>query len=333
VSSAADRAYVLRLHDSVRAAVSRGATNRPVIDRAITGEARASLEHMVREATRFRARDPRVRVDIAVVLDTVRTERGHPRSGFQGAMTFDYLLPQADGDRCIVVARVKLSRSLALTSSTAQGRMLGPCAFYESFGPPGPVLDQWLRKRGWALGAYTSLNGEPDAGWRAPRIWPHGDRDLRWYMAEEGFACLTGRDSSCAVAIAHGSQTSRYERRPLIIDGALRTARLDMSHYGMWYTREFAFGPRGPSLLSDMALSIGHERFGRFWVSTAPPSDAFRAATGQELTDWTQAWLARSYFRQEAGPMLEGSSLLIGLAIILSGAAIATAVSRRRQIA
>jgi hypothetical protein len=201
--------------------------------------------------------------------------------------------------------------------------MLGPCAYYARFGRPGPALEGWLRAGGAAL-ALTSPTLPPPA-WHPPPAPPWMVRLTEGagsWLVEPRLdfpltldACLAGRRDRCAVFVQPRESGNRVLRRLGVHEEFVWTIQAD----------DAAF-------LADVLVAFGPERFARFWAAGGAMPEAFAAAFGVPLPDWTYGWAVERF-----GPARERTTVSFGaLAVSLGAAAgflaLAVVIAGRRRI-
>lgn len=338
VRRAANQLRILQIRDSVlRVAAQRPATG-VAIDVAFGPERRALLENLAAQVAARRPTAARMPTSVFFVLDTVSVVHGQMRrAGFAGSVTFDYQPPTDSVNRCIVIARIRFGNARydsELRSAMTADRLLGPCAYFESFGRPGRSIANWLDTRGWQFaqrGDWSTpplrwLEGLPDSAWRE-RI------DLQWVMDPVGASCAAGKDESCLRAVLAATVPDRWRTSLNHTAEVLTTGLYNPFVHGDggWLTRGWPLGAREWTLLSDMVRSIGPEQFERFWTSDLPPEQAFRAATGRSLAEWTREWIDDTYHPQAGGPVLSAGATGFGALLLIAGVGISIVAARRRQ--
>lgn len=324
---AAERVRISHLADSVKATTSGAPANthRVMFDRSLDTATRRVLAELAHGATLNRPAQPRVATDIAFVIDTLRTFGGAQRRGFGGAMATVYLLPQpSTSGRCVVIARVRPWGVKEFRSEATRERLLGPCAFYEAFGQPGPAIERWLGDGAWSLAQSNWQLGW--SGWSTPR--ERRDYPLRYAVGSRGVMCAAGNDSVCTAALE--KSTVNFAR---LRNGVLSAEHNPYINSSGWYTRDWDFGMRSPALVGDMVTDLGVEKFARFWQSDLEPAAAFQAASGTTLPQWTRAWLHRTYHEEKSGAGSSGASLAWGAAILVLSLGVILRSAERRQMA
>jgi hypothetical protein len=322
----AERIRTDRLADSVLRSVpaSAGTTLRVSFDRMLDSAPRRLLTLAAKSATRERPAASRVGIDVNFVVDSVQMIDGIQRRGYSGALSVNYVLPRRGStDRCIVLARVKPWGLNEFSSEASSDRLLGPCAFYEAYGAPGPAIERWLAQGAWGFAQR--------AGAIRPTLfegrWERNEVPLRYMLGGRGVACAKGAQAACAEALETPDITGLRVRDRLVMT--------EYNPYIMtsWYSREWSLGSESAALLADMARDLGADRFTRFWQSDAEPAVAFRAATNSEISDWTHAWVVKTYHEEKAGPGVSGTAWAWGLALVALSLGVVLRSAERRQMA
>lgn len=340
VQRAVNQLRILEMADSIVRVATRHPSAVVGIDVAFDSLRRGMIHDLALGAGASRPAAARVPTSVFFVLDTLTEVRGRSRrGGFSGALAFDYLLPTDSTSRCVVIARVRASgrQSLyhsELRSHVTRERLLGPCAYVEHFGPPGRAISEWMDARGWVFAQRGSwshaalpwLDGMPDSAYR-DRI------DLQYVMDPVGVSCAAGKDEACLRALLEPPTPHPWRRSMGRTAGVLSTGFYNPFVHGdnAWLTRDWPLGSREWTLLSDMVRTIGPERFERFWTSDLPPEQAFRAATGQPLAEWTRGWIESTYHPQSGGPALPAGATGFGALLLIAGIGLSIVAARRRQ--
>ena len=355
---AAERYRILQLRDSVRSAMGPASSSqsRLAMARDLNPQVQRVLQRLMEHVDARRPQQPRVSVDVAFVLDTAQGIGGASRAGFDGILVGDYVLPRPNSnERCLVLARTKdlgewgmkhpyayANARARLLSDATRLKLLGPCAFYEQFGSPGPQIDRWLQDQRWSLGLLSSWE-TPFPAWESQRGWYENlfsgtlfmNWGLRRTISPRGFACAAGDVAACERAIlARPEASSLLRPRTTLWSGVVSTGEgFDVDRDSWWNARARELGPRDWTILAEMVRTLGPERFAQFWRSTLPPRDAFQAAAGQDIGSWTRDWALRLYGHQARGPGLSGTEALVAGALGILALAFALAASARRQVA
>jgi len=157
---------------------------------------------------------------------------------------------------------------------------LGPCAFYAAFGAPSKPVHKWLMARGWDLGLFLDTDGSRAAEASSTELL--GDPRFVWYWERiysyppATVACLAGRPSGCRAAVLRGAD-DRADTMPRLI-------RLERR---WWQAQDLVPSER---YLSDVARTVGRDRFLRFWGSTLPVDTALATLLKKPVGEWTAAW-------------------------------------------
>lgn len=199
---------------------------------------------------------------------------------------------------------------------------LGPCAFYATFGAPSRPVRQWLTARNWDLGLFldtdgsraaeassTELLGEPRFSWYWERIYSYPAATV---------ACMAGRPSGCRTAVLRGANDES--------DELPRVIRLERR---WWQTQHLLPAER---YLSDVARTVGRDRFLRFWGSPLPVNTALAAALKKPVGEWTAEWQQGYTPRLRLGAAAPLASYVLALvvgALVVLGVA---GTSARRQV-
>ena len=237
-----------------------------------------------------------------------------------------HLLPASlDGRSCVtLVPTVTWVQALRLSANDLQRRFateLGPCLFFGMYGRPGAAVERWIGGKGLDFATYFNPSGRrfftadhlPDESQPTFLLL-----DMVWSIygtTPRGIQCLNGRTEMCALAV-NATDTM---------------ARPNPSRFRApsdpWRR---PFGSLTGSFLADLHQKVGSERFRQFWNSTGTLDQAFQAATGLDLGEWTHQWAVgrRGAFRP--GPLPERRSVarIAGLTLLLLG--IAVVYSTRR---
>ena len=345
---AATRLRVTMLGDSVRQAVGGRPLGeyRYVLSPALAPE-RKVIERVVETLPPGRTQSG-IPVDVVFLHDTGAVVRGIPAT-FGGRMTLTYLLPEHEaGGRCVVMVRMRPIRLTAaqrggdyarLLSEDIRKRLLGPCAYYAAFGHPGPEIRRWLDRQDWTVALYgdwSSAYPEWESPFRSRRLidqvfGPGFSYGLRSGAAPETFRCAAGDVEECRQVMLAGAAPTTQLLRTTNAWGNVVAPNVFFSDRGWFWRRYTTFGPRGETILAEMARTLGPDRFRAFWQSREHPAGAFQAATAQDIGAWTQEWAERMYGPQQRGPAPPAHSALWSLAFVglTLGGAIAAA-SRRR---
>jgi hypothetical protein len=294
-----------------------------ILDPGIPREGRAELERALEEPLRIlEPPTPTVALAIAVVLDTVPSERG-------GGLRIRYFVPDS-ADDAVCLSLISLHDTLAdygrgwwfepfarEEQADTVDALLGPCAYYRAFGLPGPDVERWLRETEFATARrLVWATGGPPLE-RMP-----GDEVAMWRSWRIGLtACATGNRSACRRAL-FGREATSY-----LSAGSGAAVR-----YRYWSPYFSELGPQEWRFLSDVVSEFGRERFAAFWSSEEPVERAFQAATGTDLVDWTMQWCRAQLGKLRSGPAASASSTILALLLAAALAAATAAFAGRRQV-
>lgn len=257
----------------------------------------------------------------------------------------DYLMPAATNGRvCLVLAREsdlrQLTSFLVDTSSRTAGsrrsgvlRVLGPCAFYTAFGPPGTDVERWLRATGYSVAGRAQWDSVTVI-WSWSRLNSGDLSELSWMSF---WSILRGATSGELESGPLGLSARACAHGQLALCGDARSSRFGElqrplgTHYAAaerwWGSNEL-----GDVFLSDLVRLEGRDRFLRFWRSAQPVEQAFSETFGMSIDEWTHRWLLGNISEPRFGPGIRFGSVLVGLGLTAALVAIASLAVMRRQI-
>ncbi len=253
-----------------------------------------------------------------------------PAGPWSGPGGVRYLLPEATGGGTCIVSlglRRDLSEEDLLRSLSFVARryaVLGPCAFYVAFGPPGSQIEAWLEA--------TDHMPARSTGWTvdASPIGPlqHEERQFRAWRRLGLYACASGSRYNCRAGVLDPEALYRYRGWSLASDRQ-REPGILTPRYPSY---SLLFGTSTDRWLSDLLVDMGRERFAAFWTSRAAVDSAFVEAFGVDLEDWTMHWARAQVGHFDAGPApsasTAGSGLLVAGLLVAGGVLLFT----RRQV-
>jgi hypothetical protein len=259
---------------------------------------------------------------IAVVLDTMPDDPRMRRRNPWGALVTHFLPEATDGTACFSVVDIGVYQArmiragrfspLEMRQWASPAQILGVCAYYQRFGPPG--------------GEAQPLT----PGMRSPQThvwwWSHRTPTI------EVSGCAAGDLETCRMAVlGEGAfqEDPKLSGRRAYISRIMPDGVVPLEPY--WAVRH-PMGWSSPAYLGDMLGDIGDEAFARFWSSELPVDSAFAAATGESLEEWTVRWAQAQIGVKERGPFVPFSAAALGLllaGVLVGGGALLTA---RRQV-
>jgi hypothetical protein len=198
--------------------------------------------------------------------------------------------------------------------------VLGPCAFVARYGLPSPTIDAWIR-----AGAHRFARLRRTAVTR-PRTYPESAWPYQLASVQAVWlrACRAGRMDVC---------------RRFMLDGSVRREGRDTFDSDVGSAGRAAFDmqsrnepPAVPTLLADLEQEFGPERFARFWNGQGTVEEAFAAAFGMDIGEWTRDWSRRADPGSTLAARLDAGTVLLALLTTIALAAIAAIVALRRQI-
>jgi hypothetical protein len=352
MNRATDRLRLLQIRDSLTRAVSNGSNGLVVlIDRGYGDSTTQALQTLVRDRWKRAGAPSKVPVVIAAVLDSSSTVSGFPRRKLSSYnLPITTFLPSAEtASRCVSVLRIgvpladgapKFLKRNLVTPETIDA-LFGPCIYYASFGKPGPRVERWLRDGDWRFARHADWATTPpqwdpsaqhlaspfvermtsidDASWR-----------VRYALRTPGIGCLGGQSGRCVEAVMPGSNTTSEDSTW----SANVVASNGTNQFSFYLPSQVSnLGPYDGWLVSEMARSLGVERFEAFWKSSAPVPEAFQAAAGQDLDSWIRDWGRRVYGSIDTGPGVPVSAIFAGMLAFGLAMLIAISIARRRRVA
>jgi hypothetical protein len=236
-----------------------------------------------------------------------------------------YAIPRGAADDCVAIYAEPVQRPRPLYRRTAPA-LLGPCAYYARFGPPGGAVDAWLRHGGVPL-AITSP-GYPPPVHRPPPSRGRGwvlaalRGELPWWSVDQRLAfplslnaCLAGHGNGCRDFVT-GTRRS---------DRALRA--IDVYQESAWIVESGT-----ATYLSDVLTEIGPERFTSLWRADGTLEEAFANAVGTHLGTWTRAWATERLGPGPGSSWISFAALGTSFTAAAVFLAIAALVATRRRV-
>lgn len=357
LSQATDKLRLLELRDSILHRVAREqiALSGFVLleDSALTDSLRSWVDRTARNGWSEFSSATKYPVVLAVILDTARTVQGLPRQTARGGFSIDVFPPDAQNGQasqpCLTIVRLRADPSTApasgqrlmqraLTSARSSAALRGPCAFYATFGPPGPGISNWLTATNWRVARFGDWRG-PSVPLEYPYGWGRQIRgierlfypDERWLLrgelSSDALSCIAGRVDRCRHGLLAATPDARGRSRANI----LTTNGFEIGFFFM-RSQGRPLGSAEGWVLSDMARSLGPERFATFWHSQLAPAEAYRAAAQGDIDVWTMEWARRVYGTEELGPQVSQSALASGFVFAAIGGLVAMLFAYRRKV-
>lgn len=246
-----------------------------------------------------------------------------------------YVLKGDGGPACLVVLLTsrpdEVTISALFRGQEGASNLLGPCAYYHRYGPPGAAIGDWLVRAGldFARRPRPSTPGSLD-----PRTLPGRRPVLSVFGADWGRfsgvsltarACLGGSHERCVQALREGREPAasltwlQEQGLPLLGEGRRRWGR-------------GPFGGFEGHLLADAEEEFGTERFREFWTSDAALEEAFRTSFDEPLDQWVMEWARARLGPEDRGPGMKAGTLLLSLAMIGLFMAGGVVVVKRRRV-
>lgn len=268
------------------------------------------------------------KIGVAVVVEPERVAATVPSRTHSA-----YLLPDSvDRTTCVVwIAPTGSNRNLIERSGEQYARalvgwtrrLLGPCAFYASFGRPSMAVERWLAARQYRFAEAARWDSLPmayDLPWfERPKTTLERAQWAQWAYRQYPsvvLGCMAERPKACRDAAVGVVPSSGTVSRLLVRSGD-RTTDL----------------PESTLLLAGMVREFGPARFGRFWISDLPPDSAFHLAMDTTLGDWILSRQRANGTILVAGPTPSWFASGFGLGLAALALVLAAAAATRRQVA
>lgn len=263
---------------------------------------------------------------LAVILLDPRSELA-PRH-------WHYLPDATDGRTCVAVVEIGPRQKPWGDRTRWLRRVLGPCAFYAAFGPPGPQLRDWMSASAMRVAYAPTWDAPRPVRRRSPVDLTLGnqtdvvqrigmamfDRSYRSSLEQTG--CAAGEPDACRRYLATDELGAPWYYPSLGLPGVIA----NRASLRSWYDPDVLY------FFSDLVRLRGRDRFAAFWQSPSAVDTAFAAAYGVSLEQWTMEWVHKEG-DVRVGPYIRRSSVLISLlltlTLVLAGAWYAT----HRQVA
>ncbi len=231
------------------------------------------------------------------------------------------VLPERDDAPCTVVMFLSF-RFTTFAGDQGSDRLLGTCAFFASFGPPGGGMRQWLASTRLRNAAYLQL---PASHGRGGVL---GQRDMNLLGSNLSvMSCRAGRADACdglfdagrALVLAEGRRIGDLELVPRPEDVLLSTPNT----FG--YPSTIVTN----GLLAGLAHDLGAARFAEVWRSPLPLRRAIERAAGRPVSAWVHDFLRQRMPEYRTGPTL--TPVQWAMAFAAFGAFTALAVGRTKR--
>ena len=297
-----------------------------VFDSAVSQSIQQGLTKAIASVLSAMPRTEGMRIAVFASQQTnIRLAQGP--SGITTLYNFWYFLPPAtDGRTCLVLSypddwqTVLQSNDRAVWERWAE-LAVGPCAWYRSFGSPGPGVYRWLRRanylfaRGIDHGQSRPLLGQRRRSMESNSVDLGPDQSAE-LVPSEIRACAHGDLTVCRDRLRHQlSMQAPFDTNVAVASGWRR------------HGSEFEW------LLADLHHTIGDDRFRAFWRSTASVDSAFLAATGVDIEEWTHRWLLGRLAKPSFGPTPTIRSLALAMMCLGLLFGVATLLAARRHVA
>lgn len=311
----------IRVDSRALAAANRDARGLTVTTSAgLRPENRSRFEQFARrELGGLGISEPRHPVAVRIELDTSR-EAGT----FYERIT---VLPRAVTEPCVVIIRTNASTSRQMTLH-AEDRLLGTCAFFAAFGPPGAATVRWLVDTRGLSAEY--LQPPPGLAADTGRIVTSSYRRERPLSLR---ACRAGLLAACGQLVeptAGRADWDAFGRRPWEEPASSRLTD-DYPEVMVRWPGALAqeLMPLSGGLLARLAEELGAERFEALWRSEAGLASEYERREGRTLEEWTREYVLSRTAPYDPGPGIPALPAALGIAIVLGFAALATLRARR----
>lgn len=216
-----------------------------------------------------------------------------PSEGWTGAVVL-----ARQPERCFTVVGAD---QLVGSGRGELARALQICSWYDVYGPPGSALHQWLFRQRLRPLEGTPLPRIPKVtGWYVPWTgntwfteitpglwWPVLLGSAPYHFGFAGTRCLAGSRPDCVTAIVEARAAAPSPQGYAASGGFFEV-----------YMRQGepeANPTVSGGFLSSLVAEFGREAFERFWRAETPFEQAFEAAFGVPLGDWTYRWALESH--------------------------------------
>jgi hypothetical protein len=252
--------------------------------------------------------------------------------------------PPGTSGACLTVVRIALPPRQANVQTEIRARalsapMLGLCAYYAAFGPPGRGVAAWLEARDYdvARASWTLDDRMPAQKLKASHYILH---PLHRVAGEDEQLST----SPLAVALQRCTDGEASACRDLVLAPGLRPgtpthdgSTLPSAPAAAGTVEYFELTTESSRSVTDRFLAAlvandGRGRFERFWKSDADAPIAFERAMGQPLGDWVRTWVHHTIGNTVRGTRLPILTWLICLAILLAAGIAISSISEGRVV-
>lgn len=233
---------------------------------------------------------PRVPIRVVLASDTT--------AGF-GNFAGWYLRPSAEGDPCVIVLRLRESRTTTFSPRSGD-RRLGVCTLYAQHGMPGPGIAAWLDSTRAISATGDSANASSAHGLAFRGVGRIAGGMILSALAP--VACVAGRAEACVAATL--SPTDGEQRR-VVIDIA-RNPKLSAVY-------PYQINDYPGNVTASIRAALGPEGFQRWWQSSLPPDEAYEQISGEPFARWAQRYMEGYIGKRQPGPLRAELPVLLGL--------------------
>lgn len=269
--------------------------------------------------------------DVALFIQDRRLELpgGH---GLWHLLTHEYfLIDRPSGPVCVVSVSMATPRRRT-EDWWSEGRWelgsdrLGPCAFHAAHGVPGSGIARWLEGGGYLFAQNPAASERPSPGEVPSRRTIFGiGRASRWVPIPVE-SCLSGRLASCGGWITAPGDIGLGPYRDV-------NARIELTRRtDLIYQEQRSSGLADVHVMADLQAEFGPERFGQFWRSERPVTEAFTEAFGEAPGSWMHRWAVSHYGEVPAGPGLSLLTTVLSFLTVGATFLVAAYLTERRTV-
>jgi hypothetical protein len=215
--------------------------------------------------------------------------------------------------------------------------VIGPCAFYAAFGPPGAPLHEWMTAAAMRVAYAPAWDGPARMRRRSPPgvvvdpFETEGENVVQRIASQmfyrsyrEGFeqtACAAGELDACRRYLRVDPLFAEWVWVSLGMPGIVP----NRASLRAWYDPDVIY------FFSDLVRLRGRDPFAAFWRSPATIDSAFAGTYGVSLEQWTMEWV-REGREVRVGPYVRWSSVLLSLLFVALAVGAGTWFTTRRQV-